>query len=296
MNKLPEGYKEWIPRVSNIVSFIFPFEGDWKQRYLDWLADNVPEGRKRGFSIDEDEYLTEAQDVGTFVHEQMELYILGITIDTANPLYERHIDVIKGWLEYIDQIKEKYTEENGWKLVAEPVLIDVKWRYQWSSDLVLVNDKLKKVIIKDWKTFWIAKARWDLPNLYKKPYDKIKKGALQFSLYAEVYRQRGYEIEGIDLVYLHYTGAYEYSLELYSTDALNKIVEDYEESLLPKPEIIMTKKIELPLEVEILLPTEQFGNVKVRLNLNDVDNGKTDKENIDALILKAKYIRQQTQI
>ena len=56
----------------------------------------------------------------------------------------------------------------------------------------------------------------------------------------------------------------------------------------------MTKTIDLPLEVEILLPTETYGNVKVRLDLAQVDNWLTDKENIDALIKKAKYIKEQT--
>jgi len=68
--------------------------------------------------------------------------------------------------------------------------MDKEERYQGSSDLVLVHKTKKKVIIIDWKSFGISKSfflvkgtKKPLPNKYKKPYDKIKKGRLQFSLY-----------------------------------------------------------------------------------------------------------------
>ena len=60
---IPNNYKEGIERVSNIISFVYPFDGEVRQRYLDWLSDNVPESRKRGFAIEDEEYLKEAQEV-----------------------------------------------------------------------------------------------------------------------------------------------------------------------------------------------------------------------------------------
>ena len=85
------------------------------------------------------------------------------------------------------------------------------------------------------------------------------------------------------------------------TVELDLVLATYKESFTPSPLKINIKNmanltsIDLPIEVEILLPTESYWNIKVRLDLWKTDNWKTDKENIDALILKAKYIRSNTQ-
>jgi hypothetical protein len=318
---LPSWYKEWIPRVSNIVSFVYPFKWENKWRYLEWVYKVIWEQIKYTgeYSTEkaqelskefpdfiwkydiwkiiecEEVYLKEAQNVWTFVHQIMEDYIAWKWIWETKKgkwLYKKHKDVIHWWLEYIDQLKEKYIEEDWWKFVAEPVLLDKYNRFQWSSDLVLVNDKFKKVIIKDWKTFWIAKARWNLPNTYRKPYDKIKKWALQFSLYAEVYRQKWYDIEWIHLVYLHETGAYEYELDLYSTDDINNILEKYirRDELLP-PNIDLFFKYE-PMKVEIntVIPEQAYSNARIIMEDQDLQNWKSMEENIEEAIRLQKYL------
>jgi hypothetical protein len=47
-------YISIIPRVSNIISFIFPFEGNGRERYEGWLKKN---------NINQEEYLEEANAV-----------------------------------------------------------------------------------------------------------------------------------------------------------------------------------------------------------------------------------------
>ena len=290
---LPDWYKKWIPRVSEIVSFVFPFSGEGKQRYLDWLADNVPPKRKRGYAIDEDEYLEEAQTVGTYVHLLMENHILWKNLIIGNPLYEKHKEVISHWLEYIDQLKKKYTKKDWWKILTEPVVRDQDNRWQWSVDVVLINEGARKVIIKDWKTFWIAKARYGLPNTYRKPYDKLKKGALQFSLYAETYRQKGYSIESIDLIYLHETGAYEYSLDLYPSEKLNTILERYilkDTAMPPDTLLLFNYTPSMTIEIQSTIPDLPYSKAGIMLDTNDVEKFKNPQEAIESAITLQKYL------
>jgi len=62
-------------------------------------------------------------------------------------------DTIKEGKKYIDEIRKKYTKKKGREMIAEPILLDEKERYQGSSDLVLVNETTKTVIVIDWKSF-----------------------------------------------------------------------------------------------------------------------------------------------
>lgn len=203
---LPEGYKEWVERVSNIVSYVYPFDWDWKNRYLNWLCLN---------GIEEESYMKEACDVGTMVHKAMEDEILwnNVHID------EDHRTEVEYWIHYLNALK--------WELIPEVVILDKKERYQGTTDLVRIDEETKTVWLYDWKTWGIAKKKFDLPNKYRKPYDKLKKVALQLSLYAEYYRAQWYEIGWIYVVWLHETGCYPFELELYSTKKLNKILKDF---------------------------------------------------------------------
>ena len=224
----PVGYKKWIERVSNIVSFVFPFEGNSKERYIKWLWLHW---------VPEDEYLDEAKLVWTFVHKQMETWGGG----RNSALYELHKEEIEYWLSFIRKLS-KY-----WELHHEQYIRDYKNRYQWTADLVVINEKKKKVYIYDYKTWGIAKKKWNIlyyifgvlmlripiflmKNTYKKPYDKIKKVALQLSLYGEYYRQLGYSLELISVLWLHETGCYEYKLPIYTTNEINSILEKYEKT------------------------------------------------------------------
>ena len=39
-----------------------------------------------------------------------------------------------------------------WRVIlAEPVVSDYKWRYQWSIDVVLINDEHKKQLAELWR-------------------------------------------------------------------------------------------------------------------------------------------------
>jgi hypothetical protein len=46
-------------------------------------------------------------------------------------------------------------------------------------------------------------------------------------------------------------------------------------------------------EIEILQPTCQYGNIKLKADLRNIDNGKTEQENVEDLINKAKYIANE---
>lgn len=294
-NELPEWYIEWVTRVSNVVSFKFPFKGtDAEVRYLSWLADDVKPKYRRWFAIDPDEYMEEAQVVWTFVHLQMEKYALWKRTQKSKPLYKKHLPEIEGGLKLIDKLKEKYPDV---KWMPEQVVRDKDDRYQGTIDLIRIDEENKTVYLYDWKTFWIAKKKWKLPNKYKRPTEKLKKLNLQLSLYAETYRQKWYKIGGIYWVYLHETGCYEYELDLYSTKDINQILKEYNLSLSDLPDStkeiinnITNMSFDLPMTIEILEPTKTYGNVKIGLDLSKVDNGKTAQENVDELCKKARYI------
>lgn len=281
---LPEWYIKWISRVSDVVSFVYPFEGEGKKRYLDWL---------KKVWVEEDSYLTTAQTTWTYIHQVMEDYVNGEPLNRNKddcPIVKKTID--EG-LAYIDWIKKKYTKAKGWKLVAEPVLRDKDNRYQWSSDLVLIHEKKKKVIVVDWKSFGIAKSFFNLPNNYKKPYDKIKKGRLQFSLYWEVFRQKGYEVEDLILVYLHEDCAYPYSLEQYSSEELDVILAAFELNTKTLEEQIININPDNMFNIEILHPTVQYGNIKLSCNLQELDNWNTIPETLEKMCKTAKVVSNE---
>lgn len=266
---LPPNYIEWVTRVSSLVEHLYPFEGtEWERRYKSWLKSKW---------IAEPEYIAEACDVGTFIHLQMEHKVLGNPLDVADDLYSKHRNEIDNWLDFMDSYK--FTD-----MQTEIYCRDKHNRYQGSIDFLWTSPEGKKVLI-DWKTWGIAKKRYWLPNKTTKPYDKLKKVALQMSLYAKAL----WNIDEIWVVWLHDEGAFVYKLELVEDSSLEELIESHQNKDL---EIIIKKdKMDLPIEVEILLPTEQYGNVKIKLDLGKVDNWKTDKEVIDALIKKANYIR-----
>jgi len=249
-----------ITRVSKIVEFVYPFEWEGKQRYLDWLADNVPEKRKRGFSIEEDEYMKEAQDVGTFVHLQMENKINWDNQDVDNELYTLHENEIKHWLDYLDTLKEEW-----WEFLTEIYVKDNDDRYQGSIDVVLVHHKKKLIKLFDWKTWGIAKKRYNLPNKYTKPYSKLKKLSLQLSLYAYTYIQKWYTIEWIYGVWLHDTWAYEYKVPLIPTKDLDDILLRFliKDNIADIPDLIINIE---NMIIEIQSPTGlqyEYVNIKV---------------------------------
>lgn len=282
---LPKWYKEWVPRVSNIVSFVYPFEWDWKYRYQEWLKKN---------NINEKEYLTEAQVVWTFVHLQLEKFLLWEEQDKKDKLYNLHKKEINNWIKFIKDIKKKYKPKDWWEYSPEHIVLDNKNRFQWTSDLILINDKLKKCVIIDWKTFWISKKRFKLNNEYKKPYDKIKKWELQFSFYWYAFIQKWYSVEELILVYLREDNYYNYFLKQIDTKELDIILFNYYKNMTTKE----NKNIEINFDwfdVEILEPTKQYWNIKVRIDWSKLDNWKTFKENLDNAIKVVNYLKTKLQ-
>lgn len=281
---LPEWYVKWIPRVSDIVSFVYPFEGENKTRYLEWLKSK---------NIEEDLYLTTAQETGTYIHQIMEDYVNWK--ETVENEDDSKIvkDTIREWKLYLDAVKKKYSKAKWYTLKAEPVLRDAENRFQWSSDLVVIHEKRKEVIIIDWKSFGIAKSFFNLPNIYRKPYDKIKKGRLQFSLYWETYKQKGYKVKDLILVYLHDSWAYPYSLEQYTTSELDEILSDYIISLLPKESILKINYIPKMFKLEILHPTVQYWNVKLSCDLKELDTWDTVPETLEKMCKTAKVVANE---
>lgn len=280
---LPIWYKKGVPRVSELVSFVFPFNWNSKERYLKWLREK---------NINEPTYLTTSQKVWTYIHQHMEDYINWVDTKIENDKENEKVKAcIEWWKEYIDTIKETYTKQKGRKLVAEPHLLDKENRWQGSSDLVLINEKKKRVIIIDWKSFWIAKSFFSLPNNYKKPYDKIKKWALQFSYYWEVYKQQWYEVEKLILVYLHHEWAFAYELEQKSTEELETIYYAFkaqkENSYFPN---YITMDIKAPLKIHLQTAPQPYQNVSVELDLKELDSWITAEDAINEAVRVQKTL------
>lgn len=218
MIELPSGYKKWVSRVSNVVSFIYPFNWNSEARFNEWLM---------WLWIPKEEYMNEACDVWTFVHLQIEKNILAKKLDLSDVLFDLHNEEIENWIKYFQNNvldRCEWTESDAY---TEYVVLDEQERYQWTCDLVIIDEKSKTVWLYDWKTWWIAKKRYWLPNKVRKPIDKLKKLSLQLSLYAEYFRKKWYNIWGLYGVWLHKDGAYEYELDLYSSEGIDNILLRY---------------------------------------------------------------------
>ena len=59
-------YVEGLPRVSHIVSSVFPFEGEGKKRFEKWLKSK---------DISPEVYMNIANSYGTAIHKGMEDHI-----------------------------------------------------------------------------------------------------------------------------------------------------------------------------------------------------------------------------
>lgn len=210
-------YIEWVPRVSHIVSFHFPFNGNEKQRYLDWLENN---------QVKEEEYLEEANKSWTKVHEWIERYIK--TWNKKTSWWKRHRREVMSARKFIDWLRKQYWE---WReYLPEKYVRELNNKYQGTIDLVIINRKLKEVVIIDWKTWWIAKKKF--PSLmrcrkYKKNYWKIDKVSLQLSLYWDVFRTYWFNVIDLIVVVLHEWWVYNYSLNFWSKKDLFKVIKLY---------------------------------------------------------------------
>lgn len=317
-DELPEGYKKGIPRVSNVVNFLYPFEGFAKDNYLLWIFKNRarmfwPEwwnikqfrelskfddknpdeyyelkGNKislKWVNFIADTYTETACDWWTFIHLQMENHILGKPIE-----YGEHEVEIKAGITYLKALQALYPKDVIW--LAEPVVMDWEERFQWSIDVVRINEKTKTVWLYDYKSWEVARKKYRLKTKLLKswtpprPTSKLKKLALQLSCYGTTYIQDGYSIWGIYWVWLHKTGTYEYEVEMWEKEKLDNLLELFGLNL---DNII----IDDMFNIKITQPSCKYGTVKVSFNLDDLDNGKDSKENIANACKTAKVIANE---
>lgn len=295
MSELPEWYIEWIPRISNIVEFYYPFWGYAEDNYKKWLKSHW---------IEEEEYLEEAQNVWTFVHLQIEKSILWEKLDIKDELYDKHSLTIEHWLDFAESLSKQQ-----WDLMPEVVVHDNKNRYQWTIDLVRIDEKTKTVWLYDWKTWWIAKERYWLKNEAKKPVDKLKKVALQLSLYAETYRQKGYSIWWIYVVWVHKTWTYAYSLfeednrqkynyiRLWTSDELDTLLEEFylRQTKLPPKITLKINFTEMKIEVQTTLRDSSWKEINyskgwVIIEENDLPTGTSVQDRINYAIETQKTL------
>ena len=192
-----EKYTASLPRVSQIVEFAYPFAWYAKDRFLQWLRDN---------QIELDEYMKEASEGWTFVHLSLEEYLDGKPFK-----WRKYKNLINAWIKFI---------KDTWiKKLATEHYIRTK-DYQWTIDLIAERDW--EVWILDWKTYWLAKAKFGLPNTYKKPYDKLKKARLQLSLYAYAMGITRIWVVELEEGWYHF-----HKLELMEIDEIKKVLDDY---------------------------------------------------------------------
>ena len=194
----PSNYSATLPRVSQIVEFFFPFNGDARSRFHDWLYRN---------NIDVDEYMKEASEGWTYVHSKLEDYM--------------------AWIKYTWR-KYKWFVEWGIQFLKDfnvvPVYMEhyvCNTHYQWTIDLIWEINWQKWII--DWKTYGLSKYKFNLPiPEYKKPYDKLKKARLQLSLYALAMK-----IKKIGVVELTPTGYYFHELVPYTSAELKTMIKEF---------------------------------------------------------------------
>ncbi len=159
----PTTYNPKLPRVSQIVEFHYPFVWESKDRFHSWLAKN---------NISLSDYMEEASSWGTYVHLAMEKYW-----DTWKWRWKKYKKVVDNGI--------KFHIDYEVKTIASEVYVKCK-HYQGTADRVAILNINGEKWLLDWKTYWLAKTKFWLKSVYRKPYDKLKKARLQLTLYARL--------------------------------------------------------------------------------------------------------------
>jgi len=94
---LPEWYKKGIPRVSDIVSYQYPFDENSEARFVSWLEWK---------GIKQKDYMNIATTRWTEIHLTMEHYMCWT--EYVSPLYEYINNEIDWWKQWIDELKITY--------------------------------------------------------------------------------------------------------------------------------------------------------------------------------------------
>lgn len=280
-NELPEKYLQWVARVSEIVSFKFPFDENSELRFNDWLYSKW---------ISQKDYMNIAQTWWTEIHLSMEKYMEWE--DYTSPLYDKVSNEINHWKLYIDNLKMKFPNI---RYDTEVYIRDEWLRFNWTIDLVRVNEETKQVWLYDYKSWEVTKkAFWLETKLLKswqpwKPTDKLKKLALQLSLYAQVYQQQWYEVMWLYWVWLHDTGCYEYKVEQWSNEEIDRLLS-----------LFFTRKTNLPnnftfninwmkIEIQTTIPEELYSKASVVIEEWDLD-WMTIEQKIEEAIRLQKHL------
>lgn len=283
---LPEGYKEWIERVSNIVSFAFPFKGTEDEvRYLNWLENNW---------IKEEEYLRLAQDLGTSVHESLERYI--------NERYVCHTyyteDTVKEiiyWMGFIDNLVVDGLEY----IVTEKYIKDKLERYQGTCDLLYKTNQ-GETVLADWKTYWICKKKF--PQLKKKEWPPViatkkkNKVHLQMSLYAKALRETEWiVVDKIQLLFLHEEGLKIVDLAPLPDEEIESLLREYYEHkiLSLNPESMSTIKITAPFKIHLQTAPQAYQNISVDLDFADLPKETSIEEACKQAVALQKYLANE---
>lgn len=150
--------------------------------------------------------MREASEGWTYVHKALEDYLTWKKVSK-----KKYKNLINAWIEFI---------KDSW---LTPIATEKYIRtddYQWTIDLVAEVDGEEWIL--DWKSYWLAKTKFQLTNVYKKPYDKLKKARLQLSLYAYALW-----IKNIGVVELTEEGYYFHKLDLIPLKEIKEILLEY---------------------------------------------------------------------
>lgn len=163
-------YREDLPRVSTLVSSLYPFSGtEAEKRFHSWLTTKW---------ITPEEYMKVANEAGTAIHKALEDYINRWEYECAPLLTE----YVRNGISFLKEYNVKPIQTECYILCDE---------YQWTIDLLAEINWDTYVL--DWKSWGIAqeilwtKGEW---SKYRKPYDKLKKARLQLSLYAHAVKAK----------------------------------------------------------------------------------------------------------
>ena len=200
----PSHYSAELPRVSTVVGAFYSFENTPQERFFkDWLKKH---------SITRDEYMDEAQRVGTLVHGKIEKYIKTGKL----PKRGRESKLVREAARFIDDL--------GLTELETEVYVRTKW-YQGTCDL-LAKSPDGQIVVADWKTWGAAKWKWKLNYDYRRNQGKIDKVRMQMSLYAmPLAATKCYGVE------LRDDGYHSYASEPYKPDFLINLLDQYEASL-----------------------------------------------------------------
>lgn len=157
----PTNYQKDVPRVSQIVEFLYPFHWESKDRFHSWLE---------RYQISLNGYMKEASTWGTYVHLAMETYW-----KTWKWRWKKYKEIVNNWIQFYNDFAVKLIEAEKYVVCKD---------YQWTCDAIAEINGEKWIL--DWKTYWLAKYKYWLESTYRKPYDKLKKAKLQLTLYARL--------------------------------------------------------------------------------------------------------------